>query len=190
MKDRQVGHLTAPRRRQSFSSLELLSSTSSDFGTQQLSSIAEGKTVSGSSASSSTATTSQVAFQIRPIPFKNGITLVQDWRLIGQPVRHRKKVNTLFEAILEQQRLRVTPVIDRVATARKVNNIVHLLDAGEAPLHSRYGYVIGSDHVLMTLIPTDKSIEPLDGSTLSSEFGSKRDCYIIGMLLHGKDKTS
>ncbi|KAL9931400.1 hypothetical protein V8E36_009686 [Tilletia maclaganii] len=157
---------------------------SSRFG--RLSSIAQGKTVSGSSASSSTATTSQVAAQIRPIPFKNGITLVKDRRLIGQPVRHRKKVNTLFEAIIEQARLRVRPVIDRMATALQVNNLVlaAFIDQGHDLVKDgwngyEYGYVTGSNHVLMTLVPTDKSIEPLDASTLSSEFGSKRDCYII-----------
>ncbi|KAK0570101.1 hypothetical protein OC861_000243 [Tilletia horrida] len=88
----------------------------------RLGSIAQGHRPPGRpspAAQASNASTSgtQMAHKIKPVPFKNGITLVKDRRLINQ-IFLTKHLGPLFESIVEQERLRIRPLIDKEANAR------------------------------------------------------------------------
>ncbi|KAL9939655.1 hypothetical protein V8E36_001472 [Tilletia maclaganii] len=61
--------------------------------------------------------------RIKPIIFKNGITLVMDRRLLDR-ILVGKNITPIFERIVEEDRLRIRPAIDKGASAKEVTNII------------------------------------------------------------------
>ncbi|KAE8261162.1 hypothetical protein A4X09_0g7704, partial [Tilletia walkeri] len=156
----------------------------------KLSSIAMGSKPLGRSASASTLVSAQTSgsavagSKVQPIPFKNGITLIKDRRLIGQTF-HSKNLKPIFDSIVEHHRMRVRPLIDKKANARSVYNTIieAFVEQGHDFIQDgwkgfEYAYTTSTDHRLMTLGPEGKPKQSLSAAELASEY-HRRECYIV-----------
>ncbi|KAL9938986.1 hypothetical protein V8E36_001799 [Tilletia maclaganii] len=138
----------------------------------------------GATTTTPTANASTSSACVNPVGFRQGITLIKDRRLIDRSFfnKHQAKI---FESIVEKERLRVRPVIDKTASARTATNIINEAFKGQGHDLIRdgwsgfeFGYVTNTDHRRMTLGPESNPKQMLSGAELASGYG-RWECFII-----------
>ncbi|KAK0527647.1 hypothetical protein OC835_004913 [Tilletia horrida] len=129
-------------------------------------------------------TAASASARVKPISFQNGITLIKDRRLIDKMFL-TKKFRPVFDAVVDQERLRVRPTVDKDASARETYNIINnaFIQQGHNLVRDgwngfEFAYVISTDHKLMTLGPKDFPRQELSATELVSEY-KRRDCYVV-----------
>ncbi|CAD6903013.1 unnamed protein product, partial [Tilletia laevis] len=151
-------------------------------------------TSSSATSGASGSVINKSAPQIKAIPFKSGITLIKDRRMIGMNFVG-KALSKQFLTIVDDQHLRIHPVIDRYATSREVDQV--LREAFKQNQHdlfvdSQSGYEYATlnagDHKLCTLGPEGRPRQYFSGAELLATYCSasnRRECYII-VISHKK----
>ncbi|KAE8227700.1 hypothetical protein CF326_g7397 [Tilletia indica] len=142
------------------------------------------RSASSTSASVSTSATGDPVPVKNQITFKNGITLIKDRRLVEESFMHGE-MRKVFEHIVEDNYLRIKPVISKLATEREVFNIIvqefgklghQLLLDGQTGYE--FGYFTHYGHRLKTLGPMNQPRQLVTGAQLKSEY-DRNDCVII-----------
>ncbi|KAK0543810.1 hypothetical protein OC844_007548 [Tilletia horrida] len=123
-------------------------------------------------------TAASASARVKPISFQNGIALIKDRRLIDKMFL-TKKFRPVFDAVVDQERLRVRPTIDKDASARETYNIINNAFIQQGHNLVRDGWNdFDTDHKLMTLGPKDFPRQELSAAELVSEY-KRRDCYVV-----------
>ncbi|KAL9931554.1 hypothetical protein V8E36_009551 [Tilletia maclaganii] len=122
--------------------------------------------------------------RIKPIVFKNGITLVMDRRLLDK-ILVGKNIAPIFERIVEEERLRIRPAIGKGASAKEVTNIITtaFMEQGHDLIRDgwngfEYCNLTATDHRLITIGTPEHPRQMFNAIELLTQY-TRRECYII-----------